>query len=700
MNRALNDPFKMEKIYKAAKNIYEGKYPEEFALLELEGNVEGTVSSLKMYFDIFKYMMNAKCYKMGTSKAFTKFLLNHIFRDYGIDAYKNALSAVKGNYEYRNSVNNPQPGLIKACEESLIECGVEISLDEIPTASIIAESKNKSKEAVSMLNNREYVTLDDENNIGLKPEKVTLNTQEIKDEMELDIQPAASILNVFSRLSYKPWYAIAEFVDNSTQSYMSHEREMSLIPDFEKLVVRVNYDAVNNTLSITDNAFGMELDRFKDAILLDAKSSLQTGRNEFGMGLKTAASWFGNVWHVSSTQYGSKNRYTATVDIPKLKKYSLNSVVIHRTDEDENIHGTEILIEDVTKKIKGSRTITKIRDLLSSMYRRDINNKNIEIFFNDEPIFFQQYPILTNFRGKSWKKDLNFEVIFNEEVFNVTGFVAIMNPGSFPKAGFALFRQDRVVVGGTDNNYKPAQIFGQAQSQKSLKLFGELNMNDFPVNQAKDGFIWDDGLEDEFISALKDNIQEYINIADMSIRERASEVQYSEESSEKVEKEVTNTINNAFGERSENKIENEKETTNNTLEAEDKSTDDVQEYVETVLNNNAEEQIINAKRQYNIPLNLVNSVKFTVQWARGNNKYWIEYNEIEHDHYEVLINIDHPFFLPFSKEDGFQKVLEKFALSFILSEREAKLTSSKDGYIPKNVIKNSMNKYLEKLAEE
>ena len=408
MNRALNDPFKMEKIYKAAKNIYEGKYPEEFALLELEGNVEGTVSSLKMYFDIFKYMMNAKCYKMGTSKAFTKFLLNHIFRDYGIDAYKNALSAVKGNYEYRNSVNNPQPGLIKACEESLIECGVEISLDEIPTASIIAESKNKSKEAVSMLNNREYVTLDDENNIGLKPEKVTLNTQEIKDEMELDIQPAASILNVFSRLSYKPWYAIAEFVDNSTQSYMSHEREMSLIPDFEKLVVRVNYDAVNNTLSITDNAFGMELERFKDAILLDAKSSLQTGRNEFGMGLKTAASWFGNVWHVSSTQYGSKNRYTATVDIPKLKKYSLNSVVIHRTDEDENIHGTEILIEDVTKKIKGSRTITKIRDLLSSMYRRDINNKNIEIFFNDEPIFFQQYPILTNFRGKSWKKDLNF----------------------------------------------------------------------------------------------------------------------------------------------------------------------------------------------------------------------------------------------------------------------------------------------------
>lgn len=88
--------------------------------------------------------------------------------------------------------------------------------------------------------------------------------------------------------------------------------------------------------------------------------------------------------------------------------------------------------------------------------------------------------------------------------------------GKFPNAGFALFRQDRVVIGGTDSNYKPSQIFGQAQSQRSLKLFGELNMDDFPVNQAKDGFIWDDGLEDAFIEKLKTNIQEYIEIAELS----------------------------------------------------------------------------------------------------------------------------------------------------------------------------------------
>lgn len=76
-----------------------------------------------------------------------------------------------------------------------------------------------------------------------------------EDTYELNIQPAASILNVFSRLSYKAWYAIAEFVDNSTQSYLSHEGEMKAIPDFEKLVVKVRYDATTNSLTITDNAY-------------------------------------------------------------------------------------------------------------------------------------------------------------------------------------------------------------------------------------------------------------------------------------------------------------------------------------------------------------------------------------------------------------------------------------------------------------
>ena len=74
---------------------------------------------------------------------------------------------------------------------------------------------------------------------------------------ELNIQPQAGVIGVFSRLNYKPWYAIAEFVDNSTQSFYTHQQELEDcgIIDVE---ICVDYDDENDVLTIVDNAFGME----------------------------------------------------------------------------------------------------------------------------------------------------------------------------------------------------------------------------------------------------------------------------------------------------------------------------------------------------------------------------------------------------------------------------------------------------------
>lgn len=712
MSRGLSDPKEMQIIYGVSKDVYDGNYAIAYALDVLKGKVTGTVSSLKMYFNIYACMRNAKCYKMGTSEAFTKFLLNSIYRDFGIVSYINALQAVKGNYNYRKSVNNTQNSLIRACKTSIRECGLDIVYEDIPAASSVSKLKDanaKKKKGNEPGIERIHIMSENiskksniqENSSASNPESRNFQS----DVMELNIQPSASILNVFSRLSYKPWYAIAEFVDNSTQSYISHATELSSAPGFEKLIVDIKYCAITNTLTIVDNAYGMEIERFRDAILLDSRNEAQSGRNEFGMGLKTAASWFGKVWKVTSTQYGSINRYTATIDIPKLDKYHLQNTKIYRDYVAIDSHGTEIIIEHVTKKITGSRTIGKIRDLLSSMYRRDINDRNIEIWFNNEAISFEEYPILSNFRGKSWKKNLSFDVKFDDQNYHITGFVAIMNPGSFPKAGFALFRQDRVVIGGTDSNYKPTQIFGQAQSQRSLKLFGELNMNGFPVNQAKDGFIWDDGLEDAFIEALKDNIQEYIDIADMSIKERASEEQFSDQASAELQQDVAESLINAFRvDLVENTGSFPEEGSNSTnIEARDSiitGLNDMQEYINTVLHEKIFEETISTKRSYSVPVTAITHVDFNVQWARGNRYYWIEYSEVSDDNFDVLINIDHPFFMPFSKDDEFKRVLEKFALAFILAERQAKLSSSRDGYIQSSAIKNNMNKFLERLVED
>ena len=518
-----------------------------------------------------------------------------------------------------------------------------------------------------------------------------------KDIMKLNIQPNAGIMNVFSRLSYKPWYAIAEFVDNSTQSYYSNKKALKSCEADYKLVVDIQYDDDNKMLTVRDNAYGMEIDDFERAIILDSKSDRQQGRNEFGMGLKTAASWFGDLWSVRSSQLGSENEYYAEVDINYLKSSNTNEIEITKTKVSNEAHGTEIIIKHITKQLSGSRTIGKIKELLASMYRRDIMTDKVSILFNGEPVFFQEIEVL-KFRDKEWKKTLDFVVNFKDKEYKVTGFVGIMQDGSFPKAGFALFRNNRVVIGGSDMNYKPNEIFGQAQSQISLKLFGELDMNSFPINQAKDGFIWYNGLEEQFISTLRENIIDYIHIADLSKKARQEEEEFSKEKSSKVQEETANALKNMQADIIEElgeDIESDVDSPSDILI----DNSDVQVFEETFMNPTDEIKDVGTERRYTYKIDRFREISVNVKWTIGQQDFWIDVSG-EKDDFEVIINIDHPFFKPYSKQEDFKVVLEKLVLAFVIAEKEAEFSSDKDGYVLPSTIRNRINVILSQMSRE
>ena len=85
-----------------------------------------------------------------------------------------------------------------------------------------------------------------------------------ESQITIDIRPAVSVYATYRRLSYQPWYAIAEFVDNSTQSYYDHRAELlgayMLDGGSGNLRVEVAYDSERNALTIVDNAHGMEIE--------------------------------------------------------------------------------------------------------------------------------------------------------------------------------------------------------------------------------------------------------------------------------------------------------------------------------------------------------------------------------------------------------------------------------------------------------
>ena len=516
----------------------------------------------------------------------------------------------------------------------------------------------------------------------------------MEENISYNIQPQAGVLGAFSRLNYKPWYAIAEFVDNSTQSFYSHEEELRN-NGIESVEIRINYDPEKNVLTIVDSAYGMEIDDFLRAVKVDSPPEVNSGRNEFGMGLKTAASWFGNVWSVESTQLGSANRYSTVVNIDELRATNQNEITIKKSTAPVSEHGTIITISSITKRIDAPRTKGKIIILLESMYRRDLYSGKVKIVYDDDQeLRFDGYECL-RFREKVWRKDLDFSFEFNGVCYPVKGFVGILANGGFGRAGFALFRRGRVIIGGEDQNYKPDYIFGQAQSPIAHKLFGELDLETFPVNQAKDGFVWEDGLEISFLEKLKKEIREYIEIARLTNKDRAREESLSSEVSDSIQSSVQDQINKAFvGEEVTDKTEEPQESEENRTDIET-----FRSYQQA--QNSAPEIVSEDTRVYSIPINPYLTCRINVKWAIGDNSSWISVDVSEDgSNAFIKLNVNHPFFKPFSENEAFKVVLEKFAIAFALSEISCKGQSGKDGYIPISSFRNFINKYLKELSTE
>ncbi len=123
----------MQNIYEMAKKVYDRQISADEAAALLAKKTEAKTSSLKMYFNIYASMRKGKCYKLGTSAAFTEFLLSQIYLDFGEEAVITALSAAKLHSEYRASVNNEQPGIALACRRFIENNSIDVAYDSLPS---------------------------------------------------------------------------------------------------------------------------------------------------------------------------------------------------------------------------------------------------------------------------------------------------------------------------------------------------------------------------------------------------------------------------------------------------------------------------------------------------------------------------------------------------------------------------------------
>ncbi|PAF55081.1 ATP-binding protein [Mycoplasmopsis agassizii] len=508
------------------------------------------------------------------------------------------------------------------------------------------------------------------------------------EDKKIDIRPTTGIYATYKHLTYEPWTAIAEFVDNSTQSYFDNRSELRSLPGFGKLIIDIKYDVTDKgeILTIHDNAYGMDLRDFKRAIRIDKPPLNTSGRNEFGMGLKTAACWFGSKWTLESTRLGEKIKYTAVVDVEKLSKTHDDYIDYTTKEVDLSNHYTTLTITNLNKKITGPRTTGKVKGLLASIYRQDLRNKEIIILYNGEELSFEEADIYTTIedgKQKIWKKDINFEVEHQGKSLPVKGFVAIRQKGSIANAGLVLLRRNRVIIGGSDQGYRPTELFGLSNSKEYQRIFGELHMDKWVVTQAKNNFDWhNDDLEEKFIEKIKPLIKDFID--------KAAKAKFSE--NKKID--ITSVTTDIF-------TEFEKSGSILNWKVVPSSDESVQNYKESLINSRDSlihqenyEDFYDDLKQYNFQWER-NGKKYNLQANYNSNiNHWILVKNIEGDSPEVTVNLKHKFFENIDNEEVIRVVL-KLALCMVIAELESISLSTNGGGIPASQIRNKMNSLLE-----
>lgn len=330
--------------------------------------------------------------------------------------------------------------------------------------------------------------------------------RKIDDLQRVSIRPGVSLLSVLPYLNYKPWYALAEFVDNAIQSYESSRSALRKIEGKNwKLAVDIDIDIERGVIVVRDNAAGISREAYARAFRPAEAPVDASGLSEFGMGMKSAAAWLAPRWVVRTSALGETVERTVSFDIASIVANTIEELVVVSAAAPRDSHFTEIVLTDIRRAPK-SRTMGKIKDHLASLYRSFIARGDVLITFNGEALAFEQPEALV---APFWREPAGPEREWRVPVRlklnggkRVEGWAALRSKGSTTRAGFALLRRGRVIEGSADEPYRPRELFGSSNSFIFQRLFGELTLVGFSVSHTKDGVRWDES-EEELIEKLK-----------------------------------------------------------------------------------------------------------------------------------------------------------------------------------------------------
>jgi hypothetical protein len=331
----------------------------------------------------------------------------------------------------------------------------------------------------------------------------------------MNLQLGLDVIRSYKRLAYTPWHALAEFVDNSTQSYKNNQS--ALDAEFERtgdrLEVSIIYERDGEGLvQIVDNAMGMTWDELEYALHVGAPPADTSGRSQFGMGMKTASCWLGNEWTVRTKKLHETTEYEVTINVEAVAAGENGLDVVENKGRDPEDHYTIVSVTQLNHRFQG-RTLGKIKQFLASMYRQDLRSNTLRLLWQGQELQWadsdEQFVLAKD--GKRYRKRFEFKVNGKR----VHGWVGVLEKGSRAKAGFSILRRDRVIRGWPDS-WRPESLYGQLLGSNDLvnqRLIGEIHLDEFEVSHTKDDILWMGDELEKVENALKRHCADYREFA-------------------------------------------------------------------------------------------------------------------------------------------------------------------------------------------
>lgn len=325
------------------------------------------------------------------------------------------------------------------------------------------------------------------------------------------------VYSTFRYIANTSWNALAEYVDNSLQSFQAHKEQLSKINDGGK--VRVEIRISDDEITITDNAWGIEAENYERAFELANIPLDATGLSEFGMGMKVSSIWFSNVWKVETCAMGEGVKKTVIFDLQKVVDNQETDLNVQEEKAALTEHYTRITLQELTPN--KPKQLAAVKRHLSSTYTKFIRDGILELIVNDEVLTVSEPKILVapyfkrvgdEFRpegeDKEWKVEFSFAPKSGK--YKVTGFIGVLETMSTDKEnGFLVFRRGRAIGYSGDDKYRPYELCGQVGSMQYKRIFGELSVEGFDVSFQKNAFQEDEAFK-QFIEDLAEDLHDKI----------------------------------------------------------------------------------------------------------------------------------------------------------------------------------------------